>query len=60
MMERCVNCSQPIQAINYVLGEQWMHVDHPYAAFPTERKGTAWRYCKLSVAQPVKVKSGVR
>lgn len=51
MSNRCLNCNQPIRLINYALGEQWMHVD-PAASFPTERKGTAWRHCRIAVAEP--------
>lgn len=50
--DRCLNCNAVIRKINYALGEKWMHVD-PAASFPTERKGTAWRTCRLSVAEPV-------
>lgn len=47
----CIHCREPLAVINYSLGDMWMHVT-PGASFPTERKGTAWRYCRLSVATP--------
>lgn len=50
-MDHCLNCNQPIRLIRYAMGAQWMHVD-PAAAFPTERKGTAWRHCRGKVAEP--------
>lgn len=47
----CVNCGHTIRLINYALGEKWMHVK-PRASFPTERKGSAWWYCRQVVATP--------
>lgn len=49
--KRCKRCKHPIRIINYLLGPTWMHIDLR-ASFPTERKGTAWRYCKIHVAEP--------
>lgn len=49
--DRCLHCNQQVRRINYALGPEWMHVE-PGASFPTERKGTAWRYCRKSVATP--------
>lgn len=49
--ERCLTCNEPIRHINYALGPEWVHVD-PNASFPTAAKGTAWRYCRRTVAQP--------
>lgn len=51
-MSTCRHCGQPVQQINYSFGgKTWMHVE-PNASFPTERKGTAWRYCKTQIAEP--------
>lgn len=52
-MERviCKNCGHPIEEINYALGAEWMHIE-PHAAFPTTYKGTAWKFCKIQVAEP--------
>lgn len=47
--DRCLNCNAPVRVINYAMGPLLMHID-PHASFPTERKGTAWRYCKRQVA----------
>lgn len=49
--ETCLTCGERIRRINYALGPEWMHVD-PSASFPTAAKGTAWRYCRRTVAQP--------
>lgn len=46
---RCVHCRAPITTIRYALGDEVMHFD-PAASFPTEHKGTAWRYCRLQMA----------
>ncbi|HET7326977.1 MAG TPA: hypothetical protein VFJ14_06775 [Nocardioidaceae bacterium] len=51
MTEHCRHCHEPIQRITYALGAQWMHIQAG-ASFPTEHKGTAWRYCKRTVAAP--------
>lgn len=51
-MDRCLNCNQPVRVINYALGQTLMHVD-PNASFPTVQKGTAWRHCRLPVAEVV-------
>lgn len=48
---RCKHCHHVIRKIVYALGEKWMHVD-VNASFPTERKGTAWEYCKMVRAEP--------
>ena len=49
--QRCVHCRAPITTINYALGPEVMHYD-PAASWPTEHKGTAWRYCRLTTATP--------
>lgn len=49
--QRCKHCKDEIRKVNFALGEEWMHVE-PNASFPTERKGTMWRHCKRSVAEP--------
>ena len=49
--DRCLNCNGTIRLINYALGKRWMHVD-PDASFPTEQRGTAWRFCRATVATP--------
>jgi hypothetical protein len=49
---RCAHCGVEIRLIRYVLGDQFVHVDR-YASFPTKEKGTAWRHCRLTVAEPV-------
>lgn len=45
----CVNCGAPVRVINYALGPEVMHVE-PHASWQSERRGTAWRYCRLQVA----------
>lgn len=49
--KECKHCGQVIEKINYALGEEWMHVV-VWASFPTVGKGTLWRHCKRSVAEP--------
>lgn len=49
--ESCRYCGVRIAVINYALGPEWMHVTEG-ASFPTEHKGTAWRYCKITAALP--------
>ena len=46
--DRCLNCNATIRLVNYSLGKRWMHVD-PDASFPTEQRGTAWRFCRATV-----------
>lgn len=48
--DRCVNCGAKVVTINYALGPELMHVS-PGVSFATERKGTAWRYCQVTVAE---------
>lgn len=48
-IERCETCRAPIKIINYALGPELMHYD-PAASFPTESKGSAWRYCRTTLA----------
>lgn len=48
---RCQNCNGIIRVIRYVLGDEWMHVN-PNAGFPSQHKGTAWRHCHNTVAEP--------
>ncbi len=51
MDKECKHCGKEIELINYALGEEWMHVV-TQASFPTVGKGTLWRHCKRSVAEP--------
>lgn len=48
----CKNCHLPIRQINYLMGVEWMHINTD-SGFPSTAKGTAWRYCKLQVAEPI-------
>lgn len=50
-MDRCLNCNHTIRLINYALGPEWMHID-PSASFPNPRTGTAWKHCRVAVAEP--------
>lgn len=45
----CVHCGAAVRTINYAMGPEVMHVDR-HASFPTQHQGTAWRYCRMTVA----------
>lgn len=51
MRDTCLFCGQTVARINYAMGPEWMHID-PAASFPTQHKGTAWRYCRAQIATP--------
>lgn len=51
MSDRCLNCNQPIREIPYAMGPQWMHAA-PGDSFPSVSRGTAWRHCRLFIAEP--------
>ncbi len=51
MDKECKHCGKTIELINYALGAEWMHVV-PQASFASVGKGTLWRHCKMSVAEP--------
>lgn len=57
MRKSCANCGKPVELINYAMGPEWMHIAEG-ASFPTERKGTAWRYCRTTVAAPAEKVTG--
>jgi hypothetical protein len=48
---RCKHCKDVIVEVNFMLGKEWMHVN-PNASFPTQQKGTMWRYCQIEIAEP--------
>jgi hypothetical protein len=52
--QKCKHCEGTIQQVNFILGQQWMHID-PNASFPTIQKGTMWEYCKRTVAEPEEI-----
>lgn len=54
----CLHCMLPIREINFALGPKWMHID-PNASFPTEKKGTAWEYCRRTRAEPRQLPSSL-
>lgn len=51
MKKVCKHCGVEIVEMNYLSGKEWNHVN-PNAGFPSKSKGSAWRYCKISVAEP--------
>lgn len=48
---RCAHCGEEIRLMRYALGDEFVHVSR-YASFPSKEKGTAWRHCRLTVAEP--------
>ena len=50
MKKVCKNCGAEVRVINYALGPELLHVD-PHASWQSKERGTAWKYCKLSIAE---------
>jgi hypothetical protein len=56
MIERCKNCEQRIELINFAMGPEWRHWPSEYGNYRTSEK---YRYCVTSsVAEPVAVAVG--
>lgn len=49
--QKCKHCKHPIKKTNYALGPEWDHYD-PNSSFPSRSRGTSWKYCRTSIAEP--------
>lgn len=48
--QRCANCGERIELINFSLGPEWRHWPTPYGNY---RTGEKYRHCRMSlVATP--------
>ena len=47
--ERCCNCGERIELINFSLGAEWRHWPSPYGNYNTVDK---YRHCRGAVAEP--------